>query len=392
VWGTGVRGGELMAYNDRAVGGHVGVGDVLMIPPEGTYSADQQSEMELQTRQLMTRQRRLADNRRAEKINAAARIVQEKEEVEAILAAWTIPPDTCANCHVTTPEGQRSLDEYNRFWDDDGDGLSDRGLYAISDAPEELGFVESMSLAWEHGDASQRTVIVATGVGTAGGFIPYFGDWISLGGSTVVLVAEPSWEHLGDAGWDTLGAIVPGMPAVGSLRRIERLGDAANLLHDAERLADTAADSQRLMEASTSVERLDDVGDVGRFAEDATHIPDAPDVTFDVPTGALFRDRVTAGQTSRGITDAMRDTARDRASRYGTMDGNGLPYSGPVDVGHDFGNSHVFTLPGEQARVGVQTRFGNQSQAAAERAAARMRREWNAANPNGPQLPVRPLP
>jgi RHS repeat-associated protein len=109
---------------------------------------------------------------------------------------------------------------------------------------------------------------------------------------------------------------------------------------------------------------------------------------FDVWVGALKRWKVTAGQTSSGITDQVRQEAKDWAKKYGTIDGP--PTTGPVHAGHVPGQAHVLTPPGEQALIAAQTGPGNLKQSAADKATAARRRELNAAHPNGPQLPVRP--
>ncbi|AEB44326.1 hypothetical protein VAB18032_16100 [Micromonospora maris AB-18-032] len=114
----------------------------------------------------------------------------------------------------------------------------------------------------------------------------------------------------------------------------------------------------------------------------------AADFVPDVYVGALKRWKVTPGQTYRGVTRRIRREVRDWSRKWGTMDGPAT--SGRVHAGHQPGGSHVFTPPGQTTRVGAQTARGNLSSAAAEARAAAFRRQWNANNPNGPQLPVRP--
>jgi RHS repeat-associated protein len=114
-----------------------------------------------------------------------------------------------------------------------------------------------------------------------------------------------------------------------------------------------------------------------------------PDVVPDVYVGALRRWTVKAGVNSRGITGKIRSEVKAWARKYGTMDGP--PTTGAVHAGHQYGGSHVFTLPGQTTKVGAQTARGNLAQAADEARAAAARRSWNAAHPNGPHLPVRPL-
>lgn len=115
--------------------------------------------------------------------------------------------------------------------------------------------------------------------------------------------------------------------------------------------------------------------------------PAPPDQVPDVFIGALRRWRVTPSPGSRGVSPEMRREAADWARRYGTVDGP--PTTGSVHVGHQFGGSHVFTPNGQQTTAGAQTARGNLSQASAEARAAAMRRQYNEANPNSPQLSVR---
>jgi len=80
---------------------------------------------------------------------------------------------------------------------------------------------------WDHSSTSEKVAMVATGVGIAGSVIPYAGDYVALGGSVVALVANPSWERLGDVGLDGLGAALPFVPAMGTMRRVERMAEGA---------------------------------------------------------------------------------------------------------------------------------------------------------------------
>lgn len=148
--------------------------------------------------------------------------------------------ERCEGCHPTPSHVQRDLNHYyERNIDLNGDGV----LYSLADldrafgppAPPSPGFVENIETAWEQGDNADRTVIVATGVGTVSGVVPYFGDYVSLGASAVVFGADPSLETLGDLGLDAAGAALPYVPAVGTLRRIERLDDAVDLVNSSRR-------------------------------------------------------------------------------------------------------------------------------------------------------------
>ncbi|MBK9261999.1 MAG: toxin, partial [Polyangiaceae bacterium] len=91
----------------------------------------------------------------------------------------------------------------------------------------DVGIVEAVKSAWKQGDTADRAELVATGVGAAGAPIPYGGDYVSLGASAFIFGAKPSWSAAEDVGLDAAGAILPFVPALGTLRRAEAIADAA---------------------------------------------------------------------------------------------------------------------------------------------------------------------
>jgi RHS repeat-associated protein len=98
-----------------------------------------------------------------------------------------------------------------------------------------LGITEALKYSWQHGSTKDKTVLALTGVGAVAGFVPYFGDYVSLASSVGVLALDPSLSNLGDVGLNSVGAVLPFVPALGTLRHADKLGDAANLVKKAEK-------------------------------------------------------------------------------------------------------------------------------------------------------------
>jgi RHS repeat-associated protein len=98
-----------------------------------------------------------------------------------------------------------------------------------------------------------------------------------------------------------------------------------------------------------------------------------------IPRHRLVTRYITVPPKGRGITRAIRQWGRGVAARGG--------YTGPIDIGHIL--EHVFTQPGQRVLVRPLERSVNRAEGALIRMAAAARRLWNAAHPQGPQLPVR---
>ncbi|WP_411032341.1 SpvB/TcaC N-terminal domain-containing protein [Spongiimicrobium sp. 3-5] len=107
--------------------------------------------------------------------------------------------------------------------------------------------------------------------------------------------------------------------------------------------------------------------------------------------GGLIRHQITPGDTSDGISSALRAEHQRLARIYGTVDGPPIPGATGKDVhvGHDIGHAHVLSPAGRRVRVVPQTAKGNRSWSSRERALADRRRAWNDQNPSL-QVPVRP--
>jgi hypothetical protein len=84
-----------------------------------------------------------------------------------------------------------------------------------------------------------EAVLAFAGLGSS--VVPYFGDYGSLFTSIVAFGAMPSSERAGDVGLDAVGAALPIVPSLGTLRRVNRLHDAFELTQEARRLSRTAS-------------------------------------------------------------------------------------------------------------------------------------------------------
>ncbi len=119
---------------------------------------------------------------------------------------------------------------------------------ALDEAMSGPGIVESIQIAYEEGSTTDRIEIIATGVGTASGVIPYVGDYASAGASFTVFWVKPSWSTAADLGLDAVGAALPFVPALGTLRRTKRIADAKELgrkvPHPSKRAARRAAERE----------------------------------------------------------------------------------------------------------------------------------------------------
>ena len=113
--------------------------------------------------------------------------------------------------------------------------------------------VEGVKHQWKEGSTADRVEIVATGVGTASGAVPYFGDYVSLGSSVVAFGAKPSWENAAGAALDIPGALLPIVPAMGTLKRAEKLAEAA---HDVEKAAETGKTVEKFAEPVKDTEKV----------------------------------------------------------------------------------------------------------------------------------------
>jgi filamentous hemagglutinin len=139
-----------------------------------------------------------------------------------------------------TVEGTRQVNEGNR---------------ALGEAVLNWGrnIVQGLEHQWKEGTTSDRVEVVATGVGAASGAVPYVGDYVSLGSSVVAFGAKPSWSNAAGVGLDAIGAVLPFIPALGTLKRTEKLAEAAK---DAERLAEGAKEAEKVAEATKEAEKL----------------------------------------------------------------------------------------------------------------------------------------
>jgi hypothetical protein len=124
---------------------------------------------------------------------------------------------------------------------------------------------------------------------------------------------------------------------------------------------------------------ISDVSQIGKLAEPPNLI--SPPAQRLIPPHELITREITAGKGRyRGITDTVRGDLKAAAKRQGEL--------GNVDISHL--DPHVFTPPGQKVKVRPQSPAINRAEGWDIARAAEARRAWNKANPNGPQLPVRP--
>jgi RHS repeat-associated protein len=153
-----------------------------------------------------------------------------------------------------TVEGARHVHEGNR---------------ALGEAVLNWGrnIVQGMKQQWKEGTTADRVELAATGVGTAAGVVPYVGDYVSLVSSVVGFGAKPSWSNAAGVGLDVVGAVLPFVPALGTLKRVEKLADAAK---DAEKLAETGSTVSKHADVATQVasKNADELAKLSKKAED----------------------------------------------------------------------------------------------------------------------------
>ena len=102
--------------------------------------------------------------------------------------------------------------------------------------PDELSLEESLKYSWKQGSIKDKAIISLTGAGLASTAIPgYFSDYVSLASSLVVLGLEPSLPNLADVGLNIPGAIAPIIPALGTIKKAERLQMEGEIIVYAER-------------------------------------------------------------------------------------------------------------------------------------------------------------
>ncbi len=96
-------------------------------------------------------------------------------------------------------------------------------------------------------------------IGAGGGTIPYAGDYVSLAASSYIFAKEPSFSALVDVGLDGIGALLPFIPAMGTVNRTAKMVELADSSHDIGNIADTGIDL-RLIDNTMGVEgRIKDI-------------------------------------------------------------------------------------------------------------------------------------
>lgn len=87
----------------------------------------------------------------------------------------------------------------------------------------------------------------------ASGAVPYFGDYVSLLSSVVAFGAKPSWDNAAGVALDAGGAVLPFVPAVGTLKRAEKLATTA---HEVEKVAEAGKTVDKVAEAVHTTDKL----------------------------------------------------------------------------------------------------------------------------------------
>jgi RHS repeat-associated protein len=206
-------------------------------------------------------------------------------------------------------------------------------------------FLERLEYAWHTGSPADKVEMVATGVGVASQAVPYAGDYIALAASVVSFGAKPSWSTAADVGLDAVGALLPVVPALGTVRRTQRLGEVGQVVHHTEKVAEAT------QTAKTSTK---------------------PDVF----THELFRSKTSGpkhGSSSRGYDrrSAIHQEVLERARRWWGGPGP-VPTKQDLDLGHS-GVPFSRLPPGETTTLKAQRAQGtggNRSIGAAEEKAA----------------------
>jgi RHS repeat-associated protein len=105
-------------------------------------------------------------------------------------------------------------------------------------------------------------VTTLTWIGGVAGFVPVFGDAVSLATSVAIFAMEPSWSNFMGMAGDTVG-LLPGVPAIGAIKRFSHLADkATDLTKASKRLAKGVPEFLNAGEAGTRVYKgLDKAGE-----------------------------------------------------------------------------------------------------------------------------------
>lgn len=179
---------------------------------------------------------------------------------------------------------------------------------AATEAPAEQASSSGGNLGLSE---NQKTGLVLAGAG--GGLVPVVGDFVSLGTSFTLFVDDPSWSNLVDVGLDGVGAALPFVPALGTIRKAGKMADAADAVHDAERALE-GADAAHDVQAATNA------------ADRAKEIHQA------VPSGTQRRTTIAVTETAEGTRVVSSSERRLRPAqraqlRAGEVEGVGVGHA-----------------------------------------------------------------
>ena len=175
--------------------------------------------------------------------------------------------------------GDRLADRM-RFWDQ-FQSNQEAAARKAEDEKRGPGIVERAQMAveqqWKTADTAGKVALAAQGVGMGSSVVPVAGDWVSAGSSAVVWIAQPSWEHAGDLGLDLIGAL-PGVPALGTLRRMGRLAEMADTIRDTGKLAEGTRTLEKTADIASATNHAEDVVSTGNHAGDVVGTAQLPAV------------------------------------------------------------------------------------------------------------------
>lgn len=115
---------------------------------------------------------------------------------------------------------------------------------SVSDTVSDL--VDGVTGALSSSDVETRVSAQLTLAGLGANVVPYVGDYAALWFSVVNFGSMPSWSSAGDVGLDVVGAILPGLPSMGTARRAAVLAASGVAVGGTAILAKAARSAARI--------------------------------------------------------------------------------------------------------------------------------------------------
>jgi RHS repeat-associated protein len=110
----------------------------------------------------------------------------------------------------------------------------------------------SLMEGWESRTPEQKAMIALTMASAVAQFFPVGGDWVAFGISVSLLVADPSPDAAMDVFGDLAG-VFPGIPAIGSIRRLDRVHDGLDGVRSVGRVTDNLTDAEKAADSADAV-------------------------------------------------------------------------------------------------------------------------------------------